>query len=247
MRRNTFQWKQRGFQWKQVRHSVNEGFGKDFHRHRKGNSVKRSGRFSEPPDSDSFSKPAPAPNLALSLVSLPESSFFQGELPQEHSIWSTPKISLSALGSTFRSTSKISLSALGSTFRSTPISHSTLGSTFQSTSGDFTFSTPVAGRPDGKCRPLGLCDSSGREADKLLLCPLSKKLVWMFFFEFAWEFCIEKWRGFSVSSFWSPFPTKQLTKNPLKNSGKIQSKVRGKIRDENSKVSGSFCSAAFLT
>ena len=30
--------------------SVNEGFGKDLYR--KGNSVKRSGRFSEPPDSE---------------------------------------------------------------------------------------------------------------------------------------------------------------------------------------------------
>ena len=30
--------------------SVNQGFGKDFYR--KGNSVKRSGRFSEPPDSE---------------------------------------------------------------------------------------------------------------------------------------------------------------------------------------------------
>ena len=30
--------------------SVNEGFGKDFYR--KGNSVKRSGRFSELPDSE---------------------------------------------------------------------------------------------------------------------------------------------------------------------------------------------------
>ena len=29
---------------------MNEGFGKDFYR--KGNSVKRSGRFSEPPDSE---------------------------------------------------------------------------------------------------------------------------------------------------------------------------------------------------
>ena len=31
------------------RHSVNEGFAKDFYR--EGNSVKRSGPFSEPPDS----------------------------------------------------------------------------------------------------------------------------------------------------------------------------------------------------
>ena len=30
--------------------SVNGGFGEDFYR--KGNSVKRSGRFSEPPDSE---------------------------------------------------------------------------------------------------------------------------------------------------------------------------------------------------
>ena len=25
----------------------------------------------------------------------------------------------------------------------------------------------------------------------------------IFFFEFAWEFCIEKWRGFLVNFFWS--------------------------------------------
>ena len=31
---------------------VNEGFGNDFYR--KGNSVKRSGRFSEPPDSENW-------------------------------------------------------------------------------------------------------------------------------------------------------------------------------------------------
>ena len=32
--------------------SVNQGFGKDFYR--KGNSVKRSGQFSEPPDSENL-------------------------------------------------------------------------------------------------------------------------------------------------------------------------------------------------
>ena len=31
---------------------MNEGFGKDFYR--KGNSAKRSGRFSEPPDSENW-------------------------------------------------------------------------------------------------------------------------------------------------------------------------------------------------
>ena len=40
---------QKGFQCKRARHSVNEGFGKDFYR--KGKSVKRSRPFSEPPDS----------------------------------------------------------------------------------------------------------------------------------------------------------------------------------------------------
>ena len=38
--------------WKGGRDSVNEGFGKDFYR--KGNSVKRSGPFSEPPDSENW-------------------------------------------------------------------------------------------------------------------------------------------------------------------------------------------------
>ena len=36
------------FSEKGGRHSVNEGYGQDFYR--KGNSVKRSGPFSEPPD-----------------------------------------------------------------------------------------------------------------------------------------------------------------------------------------------------
>ena len=37
-----------GFSVKRGRHSMNEGFGKDFYR--KGNSVRWSGSFSEPPD-----------------------------------------------------------------------------------------------------------------------------------------------------------------------------------------------------
>ena len=40
----------KGFSVKRGRDSVNEGFGKDFYR--KGNSVKRSGPFSEPRDSE---------------------------------------------------------------------------------------------------------------------------------------------------------------------------------------------------
>ena len=45
-----FSVKKRVFIEKGGGNSVNEGFGKDFYR--KGNSVKRSGPFSEPPDSE---------------------------------------------------------------------------------------------------------------------------------------------------------------------------------------------------
>ena len=45
-----FSEKKEVFSEKEGGNSVNEGFGKDFYR--KGNSVKRSGRFSEPPDSE---------------------------------------------------------------------------------------------------------------------------------------------------------------------------------------------------
>ena len=37
-----------------------------------------------------------------------------------------------------------------------------------------------------------------------------------FFFEFAWKFFRETWRGFLVKFFWSPFPTKRSTKTPKK-------------------------------
>ena len=69
------------------------------------------------------------------------------------------------------------------------------------------------------------------------------------FFVFAWEFCIEKRRGFLVNFFWSPFPTKRSAKTPRKNSGKIRSKIRGKIRDETLKKFGelSFCIFSDLT
>ena len=50
MRRSTFQWKKGVFSELGGGDSVNQGFGKDFYR--KGNSVKRSGRFSDSPDSE---------------------------------------------------------------------------------------------------------------------------------------------------------------------------------------------------
>ena len=67
------------------------------------------------------------------------------------------------------------------------------------------------------------------------------------FFVFAWEFCIEKWRGFLVNFFLVSVSHETKHENSSKNSGKIRSKIRGKIQDENSKNSGSIRSAAFLT
>ena len=50
-----------------------------------------------------------------------------------------------------------------------------------------------------------------------------------YFFVFAWEFCIEKWRGFLVNFFWSPFPTKRSTKSPRKIRGKVGAKFEAKL------------------
>ena len=60
-----------------------------------------------------------------------------------------------------------------------------------------------------------------------------------FFFEFAWGFGIEKWRGHLVNFLWSRFHRKQRTKNPRK--------IGSKIRVENLTNSGTFRSATFLT
>ena len=68
-----------------------------------------------------------------------------------------------------------------------------------------------------------------------------------FFFEFAWRFCIEKWRGFLINFFMVSVSHETKHENSWKNSGTIRSKIRGKIRDENSKNSGNFRSATFLT
>ena len=62
---------------------------------------------------------------------------------------------------------------------------------------------------------------------KLLLCLLSRKLLWLLFVEFAWEVCAEKWRGFLVSFSWSPFSHETKRENSSKNLGKLRSKIRG--------------------
>ena len=56
--------------------------------------------------------------------------------------------------------------------------------------------------------------------------------------------CIEKWRGFWVNGLC--FPRARSTKL-LKTFGEKSVQIRGKIRDENSKNSGNFRSATFLT
>ena len=47
-----------------------------------------------------------------------------------------------------------------------------------------------------------------------------------FFFELAWVFCIEKWRGFLVNFFWSSVSHETKHENSSKISGKIRSKIR---------------------
>ena len=58
--------------------------------------------------------------------------------------------------------------------------------------------------------------------------PLQKNFVNKFFV-FAWEFCIEKWRGFLVN-FSGLFPKKRSTKTPQKIRGKFGAKFGTKIR-----------------
>ena len=74
---------------------------------------------------------------------------------------------------------------------------------------------------------------------KITLPALQKNFV-NIFFVFAWEFCIEKWRGFLVNFFWSPFPTKRSTKNPRKIRGKFRAKFGAKSGTKNCKIRGTF-------
>ena len=70
-----------------------------------------------------------------------------------------------------------------------------------------------------------------------------KNFVNIFFFVFAWEFSIEKWQGIFGEFFLVSVSHETKHEKSSKNSGKIRSKIRG----ENSKNSGNFHSATFLT
>ena len=80
----------------------------------------------------------------------------------------------------------------------------------------------------------------------LLLCLLSRKVLWIFF-------CIclgilhWKMAGIFGEFFLVSVSHETKHENSSKNSRKFRSKIRGKIRDENSKNSGNFRSATFLT
>ena len=68
------------------------------------------------------------------------------------------------------------------------------------------------------------------------------------FFVFAWEFCIEKWRGFLVNFFWSLSPTKRSTKSPRKIRGKFGANSGGNSGRKFEKFGKrSFCNFPDLT
>ena len=83
----------------------------------------------------------------------------------------------------------------------------------------------------------------------LITLPALQKNFVNIFFVFAWEFCIEKWRGFLVIFFWSPSPTKRSTKNPQNIRGKFGAKFGAKSRDKNFEKFGglSFCNCSDLS
>ena len=67
-----------------------------------------------------------------------------------------------------------------------------------------------------------------------------EKFCEYFFFVFPWEFCVEKWRGFLVDFFWSPFPTKRSTKTPQKIRGKFGKEFGAKSGTKIRKIRGTF-------
>ena len=75
---------------------------------------------------------------------------------------------------------------------------------------------------------------------EIVTLPALQKHFVNFLFVFGWEFCIEKWRGFSENFFGSPFPTKRSTKNPRKIRGKFGAKFRAKFGTKIRKIRGTF-------
>ena len=86
---------------------------------------------------------------------------------------------------------------------------------------------------------------AGISTFRILTLPAPQKNFVNIFFVFAWEFCVEKWRGWAHFFLVSVSHEAKHEKSS-KNSGKIRSKIGCKIRDENSKNLGNFRSATFL-
>ena len=70
--------------------------------------------------------------------------------------------------------------------------------------------------------------------------PALQKNFLNIFFVFAWEFCIEKWRGFLVIILWSPSPTKRSTKSPRKIRGKFGAEFGAKFGTKIRKIQETF-------
>ena len=82
-------------------------------------------------------------------------------------------------------------------------------------------------------------EGEGGGGKNITLPTLQKHFV-NIFFAFAWEFCIEKWRGFLVNFFWSPVRVKRSTKNPRKIWGKFGAKFGAKFGTKIPKIRGTF-------
>ena len=81
---------------------------------------------------------------------------------------------------------------------------------------------------------------SARGVAAIVTLPALQKHFVNIFFVVAWEFCIEKGRGFLVNFFWSPFPGKQSTKTPRKIRGKFGAKFGRKFGKKIRKIRGTF-------
>ena len=87
-----------------------------------------------------------------------------------------------------------------------------------------------------------LNDREWVKTEVFVTLPALQKHFVNIFFVFAWEFCIEKGRGFLVNFFWSPLPGKRSTKIPLKIRGKFGAKFGRKFGIKNRKFGElSFC------
>ena len=84
-------------------------------------------------------------------------------------------------------------------------------------------------RETPRCSKHILADTSSNTSSLPLFTvftlPALQKSFVNTFFVFAWEFCIEKWRGFLVNFFCSPSPMKRSRKNP----GKIRERFGAKF------------------